>query len=73
MENWSGNSIDDMFQILEITPAPLPFKTSDKIFQDCDDEGNIIGEPYSMDDQIKLLKDISGVSEDLLGKYEAPV
>ncbi len=25
-------------EILSITPAPFPFKTSDKIFQDCDEE-----------------------------------
>lgn len=62
-----------MNEILEIIPAPLPFKTSDKIFHNHDEEGNPIGDPYSFDDEIKFLNDISGVNEELLGKYEASI
>lgn len=54
--------------ILEIECTPLPFGLDEKIFHYYDDEGNIIGEPYSYNDWIQRIKDISGVNEELLGR-----
>ena len=59
--------IVDEDEILPIEPPKLPFDMDDKIFNMTDDEGNIIGEPYSMNEWHKQIKDISGVSEDLCG------
>lgn len=55
-------------EILQIKPPPLPFNENDKIFNCIDEEGNIIGDTYSYNDWIQKIKDISGVSEELLGK-----
>jgi len=57
-------------EILSIIPTELPFSLDDKIFVDTDDEGNVLGLPYSYNDFLKNIEDISGVSEDLMGKYE---
>lgn len=57
-----------MDQIQEIIPSPLPYGFKDKVFQDCDEEGNPIGMPYSYMDRIRLLESISGVNEDLIGE-----
>lgn len=51
-----------------ITPLPLPFSQDAKIFNCIDDEGNVIGEPYSYNDWIQKIEDISGINEELLGK-----
>lgn len=59
-----------MDDILSITPLPLPFHPDDKIFQIVDDEGNIMGEPYSHNDWIAMVESISGINEELLGKME---
>jgi len=55
--------VDD--EILPIEPPP--FNMNDKIFNMTDDEGNIIGEPFSGNDMYQLIKAISGVNEDLCG------
>ena len=47
----------------------LPFSMDDKIFM-CSDEGEPIGEPYSYNEWLEMIKDISVVSEDLLGEKE---
>jgi hypothetical protein len=51
-----------MDEILEITPPPLPYSMDDKIFIARDEEGSEIGEPYSLNDWLKQIQDISGVS-----------
>lgn len=56
-----------MDEIQPIIPSPFPFDVNDKIFSCTDDEGNIIGEPYSYNDFIQEIKDISGINEELLG------
>lgn len=58
--------VDD--DILPIEPPKLPFGMDDKIFNTTDDEGSIIGEPYSMNDWNQKIKDISGVNEELYGR-----
>lgn len=57
-----------LYEIEKITPLPLPFDENEKIFNFTDDEGNLIGEPYSYNDWLKMITDISGVSEDLMGE-----
>jgi hypothetical protein len=57
-----------MDQIQEIIPPALPYGLEDKVFQDCDDEGNHIGMPYSYNDAIRILQSFAGVNEDLIGK-----
>ena len=56
-----------MDDILPIVPQNLPYNLDDKIFYNTDDEGNIIGDKYSYNDQIKWLENISGVSKEFLG------
>lgn len=58
----------DNEEIEKIIPPQLPFGMDDKIFSYVDLEtGEVIGEPYSQNDWIKMIKDISGVNSDLLG------
>lgn len=58
-----------MEEILKITTAPLNFSPNDKIFQTFDeDSGKPIREPYSYNDWIIQIKNISGISEEFLGK-----
>ncbi len=62
-----------MENIMPITPPALPFDTDAKIFRKfhCEeDECDCPIEYESMDDQIKTLRDISGVSHELLGPRE---
>lgn len=54
-------------RITEITPPNLPFHLDDKIFNYVDLDGNPTGEKYSYNDRIQFFKNISGVSEELLG------
>ncbi len=55
-------------EIKTIIPPVPPFSMDDKIFILTDPEtGESIGDPYSYNDWIKQIKDISGVSPDLLG------
>ncbi len=60
------------FMFGEIEPLevlPLPFNQDDKIFFPIDQEtGEIIGDPYSFNDFIQKINDISGINEELLGK-----
>ncbi len=58
-------------QIEPITPHDLPFSSDEKIFSGCHDECEencCIHEKYSYNDWLDLIKSISGVSEDLIGK-----
>lgn len=57
--------------ILEITPSELPFNRDDKIFVYTDEYGNIVGDNYSYNDWINQIKNMSGINQDLMGKYEA--
>lgn len=52
---------------ITIDPLPLPFNAYDKIFYCNDAEGNKIGEPYSYNDFMQQIKDMSGVSPELMG------
>lgn len=54
-------------KILGIIPPALPYGLDDKVFRTVDDEGNI-GEPFSYNDQLKLLDQMSGINEELMGK-----
>jgi len=54
-------------EIEKIIPPPLPYALDDKIFNYTDEEENIISDPYSYNDWIQKIKDISGVNEELLG------
>jgi hypothetical protein len=55
-------------EIEKIIPPALPFDVDDKIFIPTDWEtGDPNGEPYSYNDWIKQINDISGVSPELLG------
>lgn len=56
--------------IEEIIPAPLPFSLYDKIFCYTDEEGNEIGEKYSYNDWILKFHNMSGISEELLGRSD---
>ena len=52
----------------EIQPGSLPFSLDDKIFQCTDPEtGDVIGEPYSYNDFMQSIEDLSGVNEELMG------
>lgn len=51
-----------------IIPPKLPYELDEKIFYPTNDEGEIIGEPYSYNDWVNKIKMISGVNEDLLGE-----
>ncbi len=53
-----------MDDILPVNPLPLPFNEDDKIFSYLDDEGQVISEPYSYNDWIQEIKNISGVNQD---------
>jgi len=57
-------------KIQEIIPVILPFGCDAKIFSNTDEDGNIVGPPFSYNDFIQACKDIAGVSEDLMGKKE---
>lgn len=57
-----------MDDIIPIKPQPLPFSLDDKIIQTVDDEGNVIGDPYSYNDWVALIESISGVNKEFLGK-----
>ncbi len=59
MENLIGYSMND--EIEEITPLALPFGMDEKIFQYLDDEGDIIGDAYSLNDWHRMIKNISGL------------
>jgi len=63
----SDNTWDFMDYIKKLPPPALPYNLDDKIFYRTDEEGNQIGEPYSYNDWLKMLKDISGVDKELLG------
>lgn len=55
-------------EIEPIVPLSLPFNTNDKIFNIVNEETDeIIGEPYSFNDFLQKIHDISGINEDLLG------
>lgn len=56
--------------ILSIIPPSFPYDLDAKIFCFHDEEGNPIGEPYSYNDKLKALKDISGINNELLGEPE---
>ena len=53
--------------IIPVHANPLLFDMDAKIFQDCDDEGFPVGEPYSYNDGLQILKNMSGVNVELLG------
>jgi len=57
-----------MDEIIEITPASLPYDLDEKIFVNCDEHGIPIGQPYSYNDYLKFIESISGVNEEFLGE-----
>lgn len=58
-----------MDEIENIIPPPLPFSLDAKIFKSHNEEtGEVIGDPYSYNEWVEQLKNISGISEDLMGK-----
>lgn len=57
-------------EILEIPELHLAISMDDKIFNCWDDEGNVIGEPYSYNDWLQMIRDTSGVNEQLMGRNE---
>jgi hypothetical protein len=51
-----------------IIPIPaITYSLDDEVFINTDDEGNIIGEPYSYNEYIERVKSYSGINEELLG------
>ena len=61
----------DQFEIQWVTPLPLPFNLDDTIFNYTDQEtGEMLGGPYSYNDWLKIIQNISGVTPDLLGERE---
>jgi hypothetical protein len=58
-------------EIQKIKPHKLPFRLNDKIFRSCDCENfpNCKCKKESFNDQLQNIKNIAGVSEDLMGKY----
>jgi len=64
----TGKRIDINDEILQIIPPNTPFSLEEKIFYSCDEDGEPIGEPYSYNDFIKKIEDISGVNPEFLGK-----
>jgi hypothetical protein len=59
--------MSDECDIELIIPLSLPFDIDDKIFNCVDEEtGQVIGEPYSLNDWIDNIKNISGINEGLL-------
>lgn len=55
-------------EIKLIQPAPFPYDLDAKIFCLVDSEGEQIGDKYSFNDFLQEIKDISGVSEEFLGR-----
>lgn len=59
-------------EILDITPLPLPFDPAAKIFDpftgEDEDNEREPSEPYSYNEWIQCINDISGINEELLGK-----
>jgi len=54
--------------IQPIIAIPLPYSVDEKIFNRTDEDGEVIGKPYSYNEWIEEIKNISGVNESLLGK-----
>lgn len=59
-----------MTEFEPIKALPLPYNADDKIFQVTDDMGNIVGEPYSWNDCTKMIENMSGIDEELLGECD---
>lgn len=58
----------DLHEVKPIEPGIMPYDLDAKIFYDKDEDGNAIGEPYSYNDQVQMLRDMAGFNEDLMGK-----
>jgi len=43
----------------------LPFDPNEKIFNSVDEDGKALGDPYSYNDFLEEMKNISGISRDL--------
>ena len=54
-------------EILEIIPLPPPYKLDDKVFKYCMCEEECDCPLESYNDFLQRIKDISGISPDLLG------
>lgn len=52
----------DNNDILFIEALPFPYDPDAKMFNSYDEEGNVIGEPFSYNEWIQHIKDISGVT-----------
>lgn len=64
------NKQKNINEIQFIIPPALPYSLDEKIFNHIDQEtGGIYGDPYSYNDWISEIKNISGVNEDLCGPY----
>ena len=57
-------------EIQKIIPPNFPYGLDDKIFLSMDENGALIGEPFSYNDLLKRLENISGINEEFLGKND---
>lgn len=57
-----------MDDIEPIMCTPPPFGLDDKIFYINDEDGNCLDGPFSYNDCIQMIKNVSGVSPELLGE-----
>ena len=58
-------------EILPLPIFPLPFDPNEKIFNYIDEEtGEILGPPYSYNDFIDKINNISGINEELIGEIK---
>jgi hypothetical protein len=58
-------------EIKPLVALPLPYNSDDKIFSCVDEEtGEIIGEPYSYNDFLNKIENISRINKQLLGSVE---
>lgn len=56
-------------EIESLIPLPLPFDPNAKIFNCVNEEtGEVLGKPYSYNDFIDKIINISGINEELLGE-----
>lgn len=59
-------------ELEKINPPTLPYGLDEKIFHDTDEDGNTIEPPYSYNDFLERIKNISGVNSDLFEGIDPP-
>jgi len=52
-------------EIQSLVALELPFDPDEKILNDTDEYGNVLGDPYSYNDFLEKIENISGICKDL--------